>query len=245
MRGWWAAAAVASLGGCTPIPDTVRIEGTVRADIDAASGPFAGAELSFVDDRGRRVASAQADASGAFSARIPAGEPFHVVIDGPDHVPAGFSGVAGLDATYAVPDGTLHGVTAATRDAWDAMFAGCPSMGQGGAVFGEPRIAELVDDDGEHPGVSSAVAEVWDPDRERVVAAACYLDPVEGEAYDPGADRTGVAGVFAIYGVPERALVLSVGLEVLPGSFTWDDSTVYVPEGGVAPRFPAWVHFPL
>lgn len=231
------------LGACDRLPEQVKVKGDVRDDVDIESAPFADASLTVLAEAGKQIGSSSTDAEGAFSLKVPAGERFHLLIEGEGHVTASFTGMSGLSETFKVPEGTLHGVTQTEADAWTAQFAGCPGIGEGGAVIGEPRIEELVDEEGEHPGVSSAVAELWDPRSEKVIATACYLD--ETGAYDPEAVNTGESGVFAIYGVEEGTYVLSVGLEVYPDAWTWEDTVVYVPDGGVAPRFPAWVHFPL
>lgn len=232
------------LAACNPLPEQVKMKGEVRDGIDTESTPFANAKMTVLNEAGKQQGTATTDGSGKFSTNVPAGERFHVLIEGDGHVPASFTGLSGLQETFAIDEGTLHGVTQLEFDAWTAQFAGCPGVGEGGgAILGEPRIEELVDENGQHPGVSAAVAEVWDPKSEKVIATACYLG--EDDLYDPNATATGDAGVFAIYGVPEGTYVLSVGLEVFPDSWTWEDTVVYVPDEGVAPRFPSWVHFPL
>lgn len=234
-----------SLAGCGGIPETVRLEGTVRDGLDVSSGPFAGAEVQLLGEGGERLDQVRTNEAGKLAAEVPSGVVFHLVVGGEGHIPASFTGQSGIQETFEVEPGVLHGVTDDEWTSWTTRFAGCPGLGSpGGAVIAEPRIQELVDDDGEHPTVNAAVAEIWDPKAQEVVATACYLDEAS-EAYDPDALATGAAGVFAIFGVPEGDYVLSVGLEVLPGQYTWDDTAVHLPEGGVAPRFPAWVHFPL
>lgn len=234
-----------ALAGCTNTPEHVRLTASIRADVAEASGPFADATVNVLDESGARYGEAVTGADGELVTRVPPSAVFHLVIDGADHVPASFSGQSGVSDRFKVEDGLLHGVTTAEFATWTDRFAGCPGVGEpGGAVIAEPRVAELVDDDGVHPTVNAAVAEIWDPRSGEVIATACYLDDA-GEAWDPDATLTGESGLFAIFGVPEGEWVLSVGLEVLPGSYTWDDTVIYLTDGGVAPRFPAWVHFPL
>lgn len=233
----------AALLGCTD--PTVVVQGNVRADVAEDAPPFAGARLTLLNESGKKsLGTAKANAKGRFSAEIPGGITFHAIVDGDDHVPAAFSGVSGLNETFEVNEGVLHGLSQAEWDWWTTAFAGCPGVGEGGAVIGIARTLELVDDNGEHPSVNTGLAELYDPVKDEVVAQACYLDP-ETLTYDPEAGFTGESGLFGIFGVEEGDYVLSMGLEVYENSYTWDDTVVYVPDGGAAPRFPAWVHFPI
>ncbi len=235
---------VLGLSACDPLPKTVVMKGEIRDDVDLEAPPFAGATMTVLDADLKKVGNGKTNAKGVFSTEIPAGAEFHVRIEGEGHVPATFSGVSGLNERFNVDEGVLHGVTDTEWATWNERFAGCPGMGEGGAIIAEPRVRELLDSNGENPRVANAVAEVWDPRTEKVIAQGCYLND-EADAYDPDALRIGQSGVFAFYGLPEGVYVLSVGLEVLPENWTWDDSVVYISEGGVAPRFPVWVHFPL
>lgn len=224
---------------------TVVVEGKVRDDVDEEAPPFAGAQLTVLSEDGKEtLAKSKANAKGRFSVEVPAGIAFHAIIDGEGHIPAAFTGVAGLNDTFEVEDGVLHGVTQEEWDWWTTAFAGCPGVGEGGAIIGIARTLELRDDNGEHPSVNTGIAELYDPAKDKVLTRACYLDP-ETMTYDPDAVFTGETGLFAIFGIEEGTYVLSMGLEVYTDSYTWDDTVVYVPDGGAAPRFPAWVHFPL
>jgi hypothetical protein len=235
--------ALAILVGCAP-ETTVELSGKIAVDRSLEAEPFADASLKVFDKEGALVDKTTCNGNGHFSTLVPAGNHGFLIVDGEGSVPSSFTGICGPFEPCEAELGTMWGFSQEEYDEWQVKFAGCPGAGEGTMVLGEARVQELIDpDSGEHPTVNAAVAELWEESTGNTWPA-CYLDE-DGAAYDPDAVATGASGMFAIFGAPKGLLVLSVGLEVGPGSWTWDDSFVHTVEDGVVARFPAWVHFPL
>jgi len=231
------------LAACNPIPKVVTLEGHVYSDREATD-TLADATVQIRDLDGKRFDKATSNAKGRFSTTAPAGTYLFPIIEGEGLVPAAFMGLCGIDEVCEVEDGALYGVTADAWAAHEATFAGCPGVGSGAGVVGEVRVWDLLDPDtGEHPTTNAAVVELWEESTGETWSA-CYLDE-DGLAHDPEATRSGASAMFGLFGAPPGVYVLSVGLEVYPGGWTWDDSYIYVPETGLAPRFPAYARFPL
>lgn len=233
---------IGMLTGCSAYPNVVTMSGTLQTDRFTAEA-FGGANLEILDGLGGAYDETTTDAQGRFQVEAPGATDIFAIVSGEGHARASFSGASGIVAEYKVEDGSLWGFTAAELAEWEDRFAGCPGAGEGTLILGEVRAYALEDENGEPPIVASAVAEGYDPNTE-IVYPACYLDS-SGEAYLPGADRTGTTGIFAIWGVPEGRMILSVGAEFIPGNFTWSDTPVWLEDGGVAPRFPLLVDYPI
>lgn len=232
-----------SLAACGGLPDEVLLTGNVAAAPGASEG-LSGASLTVYDEAGTVRGQAQADANGDFELLAPAGDVVFVDIEAEGYVAASFAGVVGVQEQQPVEAGAFYGISSDTYAEWEATFAGCPGLGEGGgASFGEVRISNLTEPDSdEHPTVATAVVTI--DDGEGNFWEACYLDE-DGLAYDPDAEWTGESGRFAVFGVPAGELRISVSYEVFDGNWSTEDYPVRVPEGGVAPQFPLWTDFDL
>lgn len=231
------------LAACGGLPDEVILEGVVL-DQPVDGAPLAGAALEVRDEAGALYDSGKADPSGVFELAAPAGDVIFVDVTAPGFVRTAHTGVAGLQDRQIVEPGSLYGMSEAFLAEWEARFAGCPGIGEGGAVFGEVRIWDVVEPGTDiHPLVKTAVVTLEDDAGK--TWKACYLDDA-GEAVDPEAQWTGSSGRFAIFGVPEGLVRLRILYEYAPGRWTPPtDYPVRVPGQGVAPRFPAFVELVL
>ena len=199
-----------SLVGCSPYPDVVTLSGTLLDERFAGAAAFSNADIEVLDLVGQRFDSTTTSADGRFTVEAPGAADIFAIVSGEGHARASFTGASGIEAEYEVENGSLWGFTEAEMLDWSDRFSGCPGAGEGTLVLGEVRAFGLMDENGEAPIVASAVAEVYDPVSE-LIYPACYLDQ-PGEAYLPGADRTGESGIFAVFGAPEGTLVLSLSL---------------------------------
>ena len=222
-------------------PKEVVMKGTVFDSPGDSAAPFSGAKISIFDEDENKYDNAKANASGKFEAVAPEGAYIHAEISGDGFETTSFTGPSGLSDVFRVEDGTLYGLSSDERAEWEARFAGCPDLDEpGGVIFGEIRMLELTEN-GEHPLVNG-VAEVV-TQNQKTLWRACYLDE-DGIAFDADATSTGVLGAFAIFGIEPGTHILTVGWEFAPDVWSYSDTWVRVIDGGVAPRFPAWVEWP-
>lgn len=225
------------LTACSRIPGSVAMTGTLFQDASAEAA-LAGGALSVRDVYGDPYSEATAESDGQFSVDVPAGAFFTLVITGSDAVPTSFSGTAST-GDFEVEDGTFWAMgeaeLAEQREAW----AGCPDADGGGAIgMGEVRLYVPGNDPVDLPTVTTAVVSARGSD-EVYWTSACYRD--DSGIYDEEATTTGDTGAFALFGLPPGLVTLrlyyTAGLTE-SDTYTW---RFYVPEGGVAPLYPAWV----
>ena len=222
----------------------MTIVGTVLASHEAEALPLDHGELTVRDDAGDAWDTAAIGADGTFTVAAPAGVRIYADVGAPDLLTASFTATSGL-SDFAAETGTLYAFDEGELAVWTDDFAGCPGADQGGladggALVGEVRFDDLVDDDGQNTIVTNAVVS-WIP-ASGPEQGACYLD-LEGLAYDPAAAYTGDSGRFAVFGATPGLGTLKVGFQVYEGSWSFVSYDTRVPEGGVVPRFPAWLEF--
>lgn len=224
------------LAGCIGTPDSVAMTGTVFDSADATAA-LPGATLRVWDARGAAFSDATADGDGQFSVDVPRGAFFMLVVTGAGAAPTSFQGTASV-TDFAVDDGTFWAMSQEARDALQALWSGCPGAdGQGTTITGDVRLYGYNPDD---PLAVTTAAVKARGAASPTWSGACYLD--DAGAYSADAAATGETGSFALFGLP--AGVITVRLNYTVGTATSDDYTwrFYVPEGGVAPLYPAWVN---
>jgi hypothetical protein len=229
---------------------TVSVRGAVMHTPGDKSRGLADATLTIHDQFGAPFDEDVTNLQGRFRVEAPAGRRIFAVVDVEGYARSSFTGASATGEIMNVPDGQIYAVPPSVLGGWLDAFEGCPGLdGDGGIVIGEVRAVDLVDPDtGVSPIIttaSSSFIHVDGTDR-----SGCYLD-ADGVAYDPTAEVNGPSGWFLVADVPAGVgtLVLDYySFENPDGSkddarrVTFD---VYMPAGGVAPRFPTWVEAPL
>jgi hypothetical protein len=222
------------------IPEFVQVSGTVFQDRYDTSEIAEGATLRVLDLALEEIDEVETDEEGSFEAQARAGGPLFVELSAEGFVPTSFSGLAGVE-DLSVPDHTLWLRSEEDRAELEGEFDGCEGSDEGGGLIeGEVRMF-LSTTDGDY---SVVVTTAWAVagDAEGNVYEACYLG--EDGTIDPDADMTGASGRFAIFGA-SGALTLQVGYSLADEPYYSVNYQIYVPEGGVAPFYPAWVEPPL
>jgi hypothetical protein len=200
--------------------------------------------LSVLHDNGDLYASVTSSADGEFSIDAPGGQNIFVEVSGTNLISASFTGVAGIGVVQEVEDGRLFGFSELEYQNWTALFEGCPGIEESqAAVVGEIRLFGFADPEtGLEPLITTGYAWVQDSNGDNY--QACYLDD-EGTAYDPEAVATGSSGRYAIFGAPVGLSQLTIGYEVAPGTVEDYEYFLWLPQGGVSPRFPSYVELAL
>lgn len=224
-------------------PDVV-VRGVVLDGPDPTDAPVAGASVRLRDEGGTRHDIAKSKADGSFRIDAPRGSTIHLEIEGDDGLAASFLGNAGYFDVLRVPEGDVYAFASTELDAWKADFAGCPGVdASGAALVGDVRVYELVDPvTGAHPVVTSGHVDVFDAVGD-AGATVCYLDDLG--VYDPEAVVTGSTGRFAAFGLSSGLGEIEVVWEPATGLVEAVAYPVWLPDGGVAPRQPLFVSFPL
>lgn len=228
---------------CQPkLNEEVVVSGEVYAGRAEGSAPLGGAALRTHNLYTEEVDRTEADAQGRFEILAPPIDQFFFTIEAEGFVPTSLSAAVGTTDTTA-PTGAVWARSLADHEAALAPFAACPGAdAPGGVIEGEVRVylGDTVQGADELPLVTTA--SLFAEDTNGRIAAPCLLDD-EG-LYDPEAMVTGQTGRFAMFG-------LSPGIAALRLSYTIDDvpvpeqyTKVMVPEGGVAPLYPAWAELP-
>lgn len=226
-------------------PGEVRVTGVVSSYPDEKAGPLEGGTVAILTDRGDEWDTDVTDAQGRFDVMAPKGENIFAVVGGDELADASFTGVSGLDARLRVPDGTLYAVPDWQRAEWEALFDGCEGLGEGGLVIGEVHVFLPGVDPDPTTIVTTASVRVEGEDADpELTREACYLDD-EGAAFDPDATETGTSGWFAVTAVDEGVQTLVVDTRITQDVSQRAFLTLYMPEGGVVPRFPTYIDFPL
>lgn len=225
--------------GCGGVTE-VDVQGRLVDAPSAAGEALVGASVALWDDAGEELLDeTQTNENGLYRVVAPVVSVVHLEVSGEGLLPASFTGATGINPRFRVGDADVFGLTEAVATSWQETFSGCPSS-EGGLVFGEVRILDILDPDtGEYPVVTKAFVEVELSDGTRY--EACYLD--DDGVFDAEADRTGDTGRFWIPDVPAGVHRLVVSYDVFGQYDAIEVFPIRVIEGGAAPRFPAWVPF--
>ena len=231
---------VALLGAACLDPGTVELQGIVLQGWDDGAQPAGGVTIRTLDEVGTEVDRTTSLDSGWYRLEALAGGRVFLSTEGDGLVPSVFSGVSGLNPRLRVPNGQMFAVTSDRWEAEAALWDGCPGVGTDGSVFG---IVELLDfeggsDTGPIQIQTARIKLVTEDERE---IPACYLD--DDGVYAPDAAETGIRSRFMIGGVPAGRHTIQLDWTPFEGfdeSATYD---VWVPEDGLAPRFPLYVTF--
>ena len=228
------------LGCATP---TVELQGDlVTTWMVSEAQPLPGATMTVLDDFGVEYDQTTTGEQGQYRVNAPSGQVVHVLSAADGYQTASFRGTSGMNPRLRIPRYLVHGVSDSERDLWTARLEGCESGEGEGLIAGEVRIENLQSEEtGEHPIVITAYVKLLD-DLGEEVGTPCYLDAL-GEQYDAEADRTGESGQFAIMGVPEGLFLMEVGYDVVGDVDAISFFEVWVPAGGVVPRFPLLLPF--
>ena len=229
---------------CVQEAPLVTFSGVVSDTRDGEDG----ASEVLVETRGPTydaVGEGTTDGRGFFEVDVVANTVMFVTFSGEDYAPTGFTGIVGAE-DFAVEDGVLYMRTAEEVAALAEVYAGCENADLEGVavVEGEIRFhipGYEVDDGGDWPTAPTGYAALTDEAGESW--DACYLNE-DATAWDEEAEVTGVSGRFAVFGDFSGPAALTVGYEIEGEPYYATDYTVHVPEGGIAPVYPAYVPFP-
>ncbi len=251
------------LTGCMNSP--VLIDGVVRAGSSTEQGQ-AGGVVVLLDADGEEYDRSPIKARGGFEIFAPRGSDIFVEVHAPTKAHAelpqsggvragldaepccedgsmsvsSFNGASGFADTFSVEPGLLYAFTGHEQHDWERRFAGCPGVGEpGGVLLGEMRLADWTQN-GEYSVITTGF--VWVEDAELNRWDACYLDE-DGVAYSAEADRTGEAGAFAIFGLPQGRYEVTIAYNPFSDVSQLTSHDIWVPDGGVVPLLPAWVEF--
>jgi hypothetical protein len=232
------------LMGCGP--GEVLVSGKVDAYLAEDPEPLQDGTVTIAEEDGSEYASDRTDAEGEFEVPAPAGDTIYALINSEGEAIVSFTGNSGFDSELKVPDNTFYGVPTWQKEEWESTFAGCPGIGDRGLILGQVHVflpgVELGDD----TVVNAARVRATPPDVDPILGdgwEACYLT-AEGDAWDPEAQRTGASGWYAIPDLARGQYTLLVEVEFAEGLFSANLYRVWMPPGGVAPRFPTLVDFP-
>lgn len=225
------------LAACDYEPVLVNLTGQISTSRFDASEGVSEASIASYDLVGIPVDEDVTDGRGYFEVQAVAGSGLFLELSAQDYATTTFSGSAPT-SDMQFTEGSLWMITAAEDDAYRSRFAGCPGAADAPMVVGEVRIglAGYTPEEGEWPLATLGLAQVTDVNGD--VWPACYMGE-DGLVYDPQATRTGVAGLFAVFGAAPGVAVLEVGYEIEDGVLG-DSGAAYilVPEAGVVPALP-------
>lgn len=231
---------IALVGASCLDPGTVQLQGVVVEGWEEGAQPAAGALVTTLDEDGMEVDSATALDSGWYRVEALAGGRAFLRVDGDGLVPAAFSGLSGLNPRLRIPN---RGIFAVSTDRWASeleTWAGCPGAGEGGSVFGRVDLLDFESGGGGGPvQVKTARLSVTTADGQDL--PACYLD--DSGDYDPDAEQCGATSRFFIPGVPPGRHTIELEWTPFEGFDEAESYQVWVPEDGLAPRFPLYVTF--
>lgn len=235
------AAALLSLVACRGPLTTVELRGRVVDGPDADAPIVGGAQVRVRDADGAETSRTTAAGDGTFAVEIPATDLFRVELRAGGHVPTTFTGYS-LAGDVEAPDGTLFVRPTAFLDALRAAFGNCASAGADGAVIeGELRLFLPVGEDtDELPLVNTGV--VTATDSAGVVHTPCYLD--DGGISLAAGTVTGDTGRFAFFGLAPGGATFSSTYTLNDVEYPGETYDLHLPEGGIAPLYPAWVDAP-
>lgn len=239
MRALWV---LPLLAGCEPQLGLVELQGVVVDGWGERPQGVEGVTLETFDEKQEPVGAAVSEAGGWFRVEAAAVERAFVQIGGEGLVTTGFSGLAGINPRFRVPNGTFVAIDEALWETERARWEGCPGLDEGGVVLGRAEIADLVQD-------STGEVIVLETARLTLqvtggpLRSACYLG--EDEVYDAEATETGPGGRFMITNVPAGEHQMDLNWTPVEGLSDTQSYSTWVPEGGVAPRFPLLVQPPI
>lgn len=213
--------------GCSPsYPQTVTLSGVVLDGPYGEGEPVSGLSVASRDGTLEPFGEATTDDAGSFTVEVAAIQDFFLEVSGEGWTTALFAGDAGL-FDMQLTDGAVWVRESGWVDGLAAEFGEtCAAAGTDRVIEGEVRvwIEGVAPQDQERVG--NAWVTVFTADG--TPYPACYLGE-EGEA-DPDAVMTGPTGRFAVFGVPQGALLLEVAY--LPYGEPPEDPTEFVEDAG-------------
>lgn len=225
------------LAGCAQPP--TELQGVVQDGLDGAGLP--GVTVRSLDGAFQEYDTTTTDAFGWYRVDAEAGSIVHIELSGSGILTSGFSGQSGLNPRLRVPTGSS---IAFTEEAWEeqlALWEGCPGLGEGGTILGSAQIADVAEENGDIIPVETGVITVSQPDGS--LRAACYLG--EDGTYDPDATQTGESTRFMVANVQEGVHELTMTWRPVDNATLDEVYQVWVPAGGLAPRFPLLAEPPI
>lgn len=222
-------------------PGTLQLQGAMVDGWDDDAPPAVGVVVETLNDDLEVVDTTESREGGWFRLDTPAGGRVLLVTGGEGYVEGvSFAGQSGLNPRMRIPNGQVFALSEARWQAELARWEGCPGLDQGAIVTGDVRV-----DGFEDPDVDGLLrvqtGQIRVETAEGATFDACYLN--EGGTYDPDATSAGPTARFLVAGIPEGEHLLVVDWVPFEGNGLTANYTVWVPEGGVAPRFPLLVPF--
>lgn len=228
------------LTGC--LDETVEISGQVTDSQGEDGQPVSDASVTIRDFGGAQFASATTDGDGVFSSTVPMQQMFFLEMEADGFAKTAYAGLSALQEIQ-VTDGELWLRAEDDLEAIRAEFEGCApaELGVGGVIEGEVRLYVLQGQETEElPFVTTATVTAYTADG--TVSVGCYLD--DKGTSDPSMSVTGVTGRFALFNVPSGPMSVLISYTYGGAAPHEDWYTVYVPEGGVVPLYPALATMP-
>lgn len=231
---------VLAIGGCATGSDIVEIQGVTR---DGPGGEgLEGVTITVLDERLEQLDQGSSQVGGWYRLSIPRGEPLvHITHSGEGYRTTVFTGIPGENPRVRVPNGQSIAISDAAwadlLEKWD----GCPGLGEGGTLMGRLQIADVAAENGDPLPVTTGQVRVELPDG--TVRGACYLG--EDGVYDADAIESGASTEFLVTSLEAGTQLVQVNWQPVQGETLTDDYTVWIPEDGIAPRYPMLVTTPF
>ncbi len=230
---------VALLVSCDFEMQYIQITGTLYEGRNSGVAA-AGATILSMDYAFEEVETATTSDDGTFTVQAVAGSYLYLETLVEGGLPTGFAGQTPMSGDFVIEDGTLYGRTADEQTQLEADFSGCEGLGTGATIDGEVLAYIEGVDPTDAPRVTTAYVLAYD--EQGNTTDSCYLADDESlVAYDAAATTTGYHGRFAVPNAPTGAVTLEIGYYIEDELAYQIFYYVYVPEGGVAPMYPAYV----
>jgi hypothetical protein len=224
-------------------PEVVALQGIVTTDSPSSGEAAEGALVRVLTGGGEQYAEQTTGAHGLFRVDAPAGESVHLIAQDADGFESSFRGVSGMNPRLLLPPGTIHTFGDAVRTDWMTRMDGCEGVGEGAFTVGQIRVDLIDETTGEAPIVRDASVDVFNEFGE-LVRTGCYLD-AEGESFDADATLLGESGLFGVFGLPAGRMILRIEASLVADELRLYEFDLWMPEEGVAPRFPIVIPFEL
>lgn len=219
-------------------PETVVMSGVVLDDPDGQ--PVGGASIQILDEGHESRASATADADGAFSVDVPAGESFFVHSSAEGFVTTGFSGLAGrsdFTAPGGIPWVAQEDFVGGIKYAYDACSTYYLGMGM---AIGEVTAIVAGADPSTYPPLPGAT--VLGRGADGASLPGCYAG--EDGRFESTRTTTSSTGYFVVMGLAPGVALFEVAVTGASGESVTDVFELDMPEDGLLPLFSLAVEMP-